>query len=815
MLLRDLRAGELTVLGVALMLAVAAMTGVGFLADRVERALTVESHQLLGGDLLLIADHPWADDYRREAATRALQVAESATFPSMVANAGGAQLAEIKAVTEGYPLRGSLRIAPGLNVVDAATREVPAPGKVWLDERLSVTLDAKVGDALKVGASTLAAGAVLTLDPDRGVNLFSLAPRLMMNLADLPATGLVQPGSRIRYRLHLAGETPAVEGYRRWAEQRLGRGERLESMDNARPEVRNMLDRAQSYLRLAALLAVILAAVAMALAADRYVRRHLDACAVLRCLGAREAQILAIHGGEFLLFGLMATAAGCLAGFVVQLGLEALLAGLFTTTLPAPGLLPWLQGFAVGNLLVAGFIVPPLLRLKRVPTVRVLRREWAAAEPVSLAAYAVGAALLAGLMFWVAHDLVLGTVVLVGFALAVLLYAGVARLALGLGRGLRAGGGWRYGLASLRRRMRASVVQAVALGLGLTSLLLLTIASGDLLDSWKSRMPPDAPNRFLINIQPDQREALADFFAAQGVPPPPLEPMVRGRLVAINGQPVVSGRYEDERAQRLVEREFNLSWAATLPKGNAVTAGRWHGDASAAEFSVEQGLAQTLGLKLGDELVYDVAGERLAARVTSLRRLDWDSMRVNFFVIAPPGTLEKYPASFITSFHLTPQRVAVVNALVQRFPNVTVIDVDTLVRQLHATFDQIARAVQAVFGFALAAGIVVLVAALQAGQDERAADLGLMRALGASHAQVRAAVIAEFAALGAIAGLLGGLGAAAISWLLAAFVFHLDFVPASGLPLAGAALGIAGAVAVGLLGAGAALRAPPLRVLRS
>lgn len=814
MLLRDLRAGELSVLGIALVLAVAAMTSVGFLADRVQRALTLESHQLLGGDLLLIADHPWSDEFRQRAAAGGLQLAESATFPSMASTGNGAQLAEIKAVTPGYPLRGSLRIAPALNTPDAATREVPPPGTAWADERLAAALDAKPGSAVRLGAASLTAGAVLTLDPDRGINLFSLAPRLMMNLADLPATELVQPGSRIRYRLHLAGEPPAVEAYQRWAESRLGRGERIESMDNARPEVRNLLERAQRYLRLAALLAVILAAVAMALAADRYVRRHLDACAVLRCLGAREAQILAIHGGEFLLFGLIATAVGCLAGFAVQLGLQALLAGIITQALPAPGAMPWLQGFVVGNLLVAGFIVPPLLRLKRVPTVRVLRREWTAAEPVSLAAYGTGAVLLAGLMFWVAQDAVLGAVVLVGFSLAVLLYAGIARLVLGSLRRLRAGAGWRYGLASLRRRMRASVVQTVALGLGLTTLLLLTVGSGDLLESWKSRMPADAPNRFLINIQPDQRQAVAEFLAASGLESPLLEPMVRGRLTAVNGRAVRPADYPDERAQRLVEREFNLSWTAALPSGNRITAGRWHGDARGGEFSVEYGLAETLGLKLGDELVYDVAGERLSGRITSLRRLDWDSMRVNFFVIAPPATLENFPASYITSFHLAPQQADVVNALVQRFPNVTVIDVEALVRQLHATFDQIARAVRAVFGFALLAGIVVLVAALQAGQDERAADLGLMRALGARHAQVRAAVITEFAVLGAVAGLLGGAGAAGIAWALAELVFRLDFVPALSLPLLGAVLGMLGASLVGLLGTGSVLRMPPLAALR-
>ncbi|MDD5248162.1 MAG: FtsX-like permease family protein [Rhodocyclaceae bacterium] len=814
MLVRDLRAGELAVLGIALVLAVAAMTSVGFLADRVQQALQLESHQLLGGDLLLSADHPWADDYRKEAEQRGLQVAQSVTFPSMVSGAGGAQLAEIKAVSANYPLRGALRTAATLNGEDAETHAVPAAGSVWPDERLAAALDVKPGAALRVGAATLDAAAVLTLDPDRGINLLSLAPRLLMNIADLPATKLIQPGSRVNYRLHLAGAGVAVDAYRRWAENRLGRGERLESMDNARPEVRNLLDRAQRFLRLAALLTVILAAVAMGLAADRYVRRHLDGCAVLRCLGASEAQLLAVYGGEFFLFGLAATALGCVTGFLVQLGLQALLGGLIAPTLPAPGGLPWLQGFVVGNLLVAGFILPPLLRLKRVSTLRVLRREWLGAESASFAAYGVGAVLLAALMFWVAADARLGGVVLAGFAGAVLLYAGAARLILALARGVRAGGGWRYGIASLWRRLRATLVQTVALGLGITTLLLLTAGRGDLLESWRSRMPPDAPNRFLINIQPEQRQAVVDFLAAHGVAKPLLEPMVRGRLVERNGQPVGPQDYADERAQRLVEREFNLSWTTQLPTGNAVTAGRWFGQAAGAAFSVEQGLAETLGLKLGDELTFEVAGVRVTARITSLRKLDWDSMRVNFFVIAPPRLLEAYPASYITSFHLPPQQSATINALVRDFPNITVIDVAALLRQMNAIFDQVARAVAAVFGFALLAGIAVLVAALQAGQDERAADLALMRALGARSAQVRAAVLAEFAVLGGIAGLLGGLGAAAISWALARFVFHLDYLPAPTLPLLGAALGLAGTTIVGLLGTRRIMRQSPFAALR-
>lgn len=811
-LARDWRAGELTVLGLAVVLAVAALTSVSFLADRVQQGLTLQSHQLLGGDLLLSADHPWPDDARAEARRRGLQVAESVSFASMVMTGGEdgpAQLAEIKAVSGNYPLRGALRIASAPGEPDAETRQVPAPGSAWPDERLTGALGR---DKLRLGALTLRTSAVVTLDPDRGINAFALAPRLLINLADLPTTGLIQPGSRVAWRLHLAGDAAAVEGFRHWVEGRLGRGERMESLDNARPEIRNLLERAGRFLRLAALLTAVLAAVAVGLAADRYLRRHLDGCAVMRCLGARSMQILAIHGGEFILFGLFATAAGGLLGFAIQGGLQMMLTGFLSQDLPLPSWRPWAHGAAVGLTLVAGFVLPPLLRLRRVPTIRVLRREWDAAEPTLLAAYGLGAALLSLLMMWMAGEATLGLVVIGGFAAAIALYGGAARLLLaasrfghGDGRGFSP---WRLGLANLRRRLRGTVAQAVALGLGLTTLLLLTIARDDLLASWRSRVPADAPNRFVINLQSGQREAFAAFFVEHGLAAPGLEPMVRGRLTAVNGHPVAPADYPDERAQGLVEREFNLSWMADLPAGNSVSAGRWHGDDRRPQFSVEQGLAEALGFGIGDELTYTVAGAPLSARITSLRKLDWDSMRVNFFVIAPPGLLDGYPASYITSFHLPAGETAVVGDMVRRFPNLTVVDVAAVVRQLQDSFEQMVRAVQALFGLALAAGLAVLYAALQASADERQRELAVMRALGARGRQLRAALAAEFAALGALAGSLAGLGAGAIGWALARFVFHLPYVPGPSLFLAGLLAGTLGVAAAGLWATRGMLRRP-------
>lgn len=818
MLARDWRAGELSVLGIALVLAVAALTSVGFLTDRVEQALRLQSHQLLGGDLLLSADHPWPEGMRQEAAARGLRLAQSVTFASMVSLGDNSVLAEIKAVSEGYPLRGSLRTAAELNTPDAENRAIPSRGEAWGDERLASTLNFPVGTALALGQINLRSGPILTLEPDRGMNVFALAPRLMINLGDLPATGLILPGSRVGYRLHVAGETEAVKDYEAWAKTRLGRGERLESLDNARPEIRNVTERAQRFLRLAALLAVILAAVAVALAAERYMRRHLDGCAVMRCMGARSAQLLLIHGGEFLIFGFLATLAGCAVGYAVQAGLEQMLTGLLVTRLPAPSLLPMLQGLLVGFTLLVGFALPPLLRLRRVPTIRVLRREWSGAEPASIGAYLAGGLVLAGLMLWMAGDIRLGLVVLAGFLIALAFFSAMARLLLaGLGR-LRPAGygyGWRHGLANLWRRLGATMVQAVALSLGLTALLLLTVARGDLLAAWQARVPADAPNRFAINIQPDQRAAIADFFIQRKLQPPLLEPMVRGRLVQVNGRAVGPESFADDRARRLVDREFNLSWADRVPAGNSVSAGRWHGNTETAEFSVEQGLAETLELKLGDRLAYEIGGQRMEGVVTSLRKLDWDSMRVNFFVIAPPRALENYPASYITSFHLPAEAAMVIPELVRRFPNITVIDVAALVRQLHATIDQVARAVQLVFGFAVLAGLAVLYAALQASADERRHELAVLRALGARSRQLAAALLAEFAALGALAGLLAGVAASLIGWGLARFVFRLDYLPQLELWLAGAVAGLFLVLVAGWLGVSGMLRQSAMPSLRA
>ena len=826
MLRRDARAGELRLLAAALVVAVAALTAVGFFADRVRQALEREANQLLGADLLLTADHPWPPAIAAEAQARGLRLVETRTFPSMVTLGEGegtrAQLVEIKAVGAAYPLRGTLRIAPALNVPDAPASGVPAPGAIWVDERLASALAARVGDRVAVGRQALRIDAVLTLEPDRGINFFSVAPRLLMNLADLEATALVQVGSRVAYRLLLAGDPQAVQDFQRAIEVKLARGERIEDAQNARPEIRAALDRAQKFLGLSALLTVVLAAVAVALAARRYMQRHLDPCAVMRCLGATQGFLLRVYLGQFALLGLLAAALGCALGYLAHFALHAWLAQLLATPLPPPTLLPALQGVAVGMLLLFGFALPPLLQLKRVPTLRVMRRELGGPRPGLLGGYLLGLLALAGLMMWVAGEVRLGAWVVGCFAAALIVFAAFARLAIFLAASLRSGMhassgfGWRYGLASLERRSAASVVQIVALALGFMALLLLTVTRGDLLDAWQRATPPDAPNRFVVNIQPEQVDAVRQAFADAGLAPE-LAPMVRGRLTRVNGVEVTADSFADDRAKRLVDREFNLSWRNDQPYGNTTTAGRWFSslDAGRGVASVEEGLAKTLGLSVGDKIEFTIAGEQVQMDVIGLRKLDWDTMRVNFFVLTPPAVLEPYPASWITSFYLPDSKAGFINQLVGQFPNLTVVDVAAIVRQLRAIIDQVAQAVQFVFLFTLLAGVIVLYAALASASEERRYELAVMRSLGARRAQLRRALLAEFAAVGALAGLIAALGAIGVGQVLARNAFQFAVAVNVYLPLFAMLGGAVLVTAAGWFAAVRMLRMPPLEALRT
>jgi putative ABC transport system permease protein len=818
MLKRDWKAGELRVLALALFVAVTAVSSVGFFGDRIRQALTREAHQLLGADLLLVADHPFDAKFAAAARDRGLAVAGATTLISMARAGEQAQLVGLKAVSEGYPLRGKLRVAAAPNMPDEETTDVPPPGKVWVDERLVAAVDAKVGGTLELGDASFTIDRILTIEPDRGVQFFNIAPRVMMNVRDLPATGLVQPGSRISYSLLVAGERLRVDEFESWAKRTLGRGESIQGLSGARPEIRAALERAQQFLGLTAMLAAILAAVAIGLSTRRYTQRHLDGYAVMRCLGASESQLFRLFAWEFVALAVVACAAGLVAGLIAQEVLASFAAELMAAALPRPSIVPALQGFATGLALLLGFALPPLLQLKNVASLRVLRREVGAPRQGALVGYAIGLATLAALLLWYAGDWKLGLYVIGGFAAAFVSFALVAFVALRLAASLApfASLSWRYGLANLRRRGRSNTIQILSLALGLTAVLLLTFTRGDLLDAWRGKTPVDAPNRFVLNIQPDQREGVEQFFAAQKLPVPHVYPMVRGRLTAINDRAVQVDDYENERTRRLVEREFNLSYMDGMPAHNRIIAGRAFTaeDLARGALSVEAGIAKSLGVQVGDRLTWEVGGRKFTAPIVNLRALDWDSMQVNFFVITTPALLADFPTSFITSFHLPESRATAVNGLVRDFPNLTVVDMSAILRQALTVMEQVIAAVQFVFLFAIAAGLLVLYAALLATQDERVQESAVMRALGASRAQVAAASRAEFITLGLVAGLLAAAGAAGIGYVLAAKVFQFSYHVNPWLWVAGP---LAGLACVGLnawAGTRAALKRPPIAALR-
>jgi putative ABC transport system permease protein len=818
LLRRDRRAGELRLLAVAIVIAVASLTSVSFFTSRVERALAREANQLLGGDLAVSSDRPLDAAFADEAARLGLKTARVVRFPSMAIAGDASVLSDLRAVTTGYPLRGSVKVMDEPFGPERAATGSPERGTAWVDDKLLARLSLAVGDTFQLGNARFRIAAVVAQEPDIAIGFATSGPRILFNDADLAATGLVQPASRVRYRLLVGGDGPDVERYRSWAISHLAAGQRIETVRDARPEIRSALERAERFLGLAALTSAILAAVAIALAARRFITRHLDSCAMMRCLGAAQGAILRLYLVHFVVLGVVAAALGCVLGFGAQFALAQMLGGLVAIDLPLPSWRPWAEGLIAGLVLLLGFALPPLAALAKVPTLRVLRRDLGLPGGQGLASYALGVAAVAGLLLWKAGDLRLGLTVLAGVA-GMLVASGLAAWGLiALAGKVRSGQGLslRHGLASLRRRAAGSAVQIVSIGIGLMALLLLTLIRGDLLANWKATLPADAPNRFLVNVQPDQVAALERFLTGEGLPAPRLFPMVRARLTAINDRAVNATDYSDERARRLVEREFNLSWATALARDNRITAGRfWTGPApDPKQFSMEDGLAVTLGVKNGDTLTFDVAGVPVSARITSLRKVDWDSFNVNFFVLAPPGLLETYPANYVSSFYLAPDRAGLLNALVKRFPNVLVIDVAQVLGQVQRMMDQVTAAVQFVFLFTLAAGIAVLYAALVATQDERLYEATLLRTLGASRRQVTQAFLAEFAALGALAGLLAALGATAAGWGVAYKVLNVPFAVNPWVWVIGTVAGALCVTVAGLAGTRKLLAMPPLESLR-
>jgi putative ABC transport system permease protein len=822
---RDLRAGELRLLIVAVTLAVAALTAVGFFADRIKGGLQRDARALIGGDSVVSSDKPTPDTVVAKAQELGLAMANHVNFPTMAraaeAQGGSSKLVALKVVERGYPLRGQLKVSSSPDTPEQATREIPAPGSAWVDGSLLDALGLKLGDSLLMGASSLKVDRIIVVEPDRGAGFMNFAPRVMINRADLEATGLVQPASRITYRMAVASsDQAAVKAFSEWltAKDKAGeyRGLRLESLEGGRPEMSSTINRAEKFLNLVALLAALLSAVAVAIAARGFAARHLDQCAMLRVLGVSQRKMAGAYMLEFALIGLFASGLGVLLGFAVHFGFVVLLAGLVESSLPAASIWPVLFGLGMGLTLLAAFGLPPVLQLAQVPPLRVIRRDVGGLKAASGGVLLLGMAGFAALLMAASRDPKLGGIAVGGFLAAVLVFAGMSYLAVRLLRkSVNETTAPRWLVLATRQisaRPAYAVVQVSALAVGLLALVLLILLRTDLISSWRKATPPDAPNRFVINIMPDQSQEFVKNIEGQGVKKYDFFPMIRGRLVAVNGKATTPDDFKDDRAKRLVDREFNLSHSAKQPAHNDVVSGKWAEEEKDA-ISVEEGIAKDLGLKMGDSLTFDMGGIQVTSKITSLRKVDWGSMRANFFVMYPVSQMPDVPATFMSAFK-APEVKGFDNALVRQFPNVTNVDMSLTINQVQRVLDQVIRAVEFLFGFTLLAGLVVLFAAVTATREERTREFAILRAVGARSELLRKVQRAELAGVGMLAGVLASIVAIAVGWALAKYVFEFTWNAAAWVIPASGVLGAVLALAAGWWGLRSVLNTPVMNTLR-
>lgn len=817
-LLRDVRASEVRVLFFALLVAVAASTAIGYFGARLNGAMQLRASEFLGADLVLQGSSAATDPQISAGTELGLRHARVVEFTSVVGTDAGIQLSSIKAADAAYPLRGELRSAAA-PFAEERPGGGPAPGEAWVEPRLLVALGLAMGDSIDVGMKSLRISRVLTYEPDRANNFYSLTPRVLINFDDLQATGVIQPGSRVTYRDLWRGEAETLSRYRQTVEPTLAANQSLRDTRDGNRQIGGALGKAERYLNMASLVAVLLAGVAVALSASRYAARRLDASALLRCLGLSRRQALGLYCVQLAALGLVAALAGAVIGWLAQLGLFRLLDGLMPSTIPPGGLTPALAGIATGLVALAGFALPPLAALGRVPPLRVLRRDLLPVPASSWLVY--GTALFAlGLIMWrLSLDLLLTFALLGGGLIAALLLGGLLLLGLRSLRRLLAGAPltWRLGLGQLLRHPLAAAGQALAFGLILLAMGLVALLRAELLDNWQAQLPKDAPNHFALNILPDDREPFAQRLREANAISAPLYPVIPGRLTHINDEPVRQLVSKESTGERAVQRDLSLTWAADLPQGNALVSGEWWQAAPASDgipgVSVETELAASLHLKLGDLLNFDIAGQQRQARVSSLRSVHWDSFQPNFYMIFQPGTLQGLPTTYLTSFYLAPGHDQEVVALSRAFPAATILQVDALLAQLRSILAQVTLAVEYVLLFVLAAGLAVLFAGLQATLDERIRQGALLRALGAGRPLLVRARRIEFGLLGAASGVLAAVGCELISWALYRYAFDLQWGPHPWLlllPLIGALL-VGGA---GVFGTRRALNASPLTVLR-
>lgn len=778
-LAREWKSGELGILLLALTVAVGALTGVGFLVSRISGAVDMQAAEVLAADIRLESPDALSSRYIDEAGRRGLASATSTGTLSVVFNGERSQLASLRAVSDAYPLRGVVRITDVPFGTSRPATGVPPRGELWADSKLLAAIGADVGSSLSIGALTLRATRVLVSRPDQGSNFIDLSPNVLMNAADLEATELLQPGSRAQYAMLFAGESGKVADFKLWLEANKDERERLQDVTEASPQIDNASDRAGRFLSLASLVSVLLCAIAVAMAARRYVTRHLDAVALLKTLGATRAFILTVSMSQLFVIAVVAAVFGSIIGYFAQLWILAALRDLIVTELPTTSWEPVGMGFLTAIAVLAGFALPPLLQLAQVPAIRVLRRDAGTPRPLVWLAFAPAVLAIGLLIAWTVREWQLFIGFTSGLTIFIVVLALAGAILVRATSSLRGSVGvaWRYGVANLSRRRAESVIQIVAFGLGIMVLLLLALVRRDLLEDWRKSLPVDVPNFFFINIPPDDRTEFMSFLDAQGAQTSRALPMIRARMIEINGESLTTKKFVNSRGDGLANREQNITWSSELGADNRIIAGRWWRpeDIGKPLVSIASEFQDSVGIGIGDKLTFDVAGETYEVTVASIREVKWDSFQPNFFLVFPPGLLDETVGTWMTSAYFPAGKPRPLAELVRRFPSVSAFDLDELLGQVRSVIDKAALAVQSVFVFTLFAGLTVLLAAVQASRDERRYESAMLRTLGASRATVRNGVLAEFTTLGVLAGVLAAGGASIAGYFIATRVLDVHY----------------------------------------
>ena len=816
---RQSRSGEVLVMIAAISMAVASLSAVGFLTDRISLSIEKQASELLAADLRISSPEPIQKEWIDLAKERKLELASSQSFPSVVYSQDGNALARIKAVSSMYPLRGTVRISDNDISDEYEVKKIPSPSEVWVDQAILYRLNAEIGDEISIGNSDFKITAILRYRPDQSIGFATLSPTVLMNISSIPGTGLITEGSRVNYSMLIAGENNEVQTFSELMSVKLNDSARISNPSDSSERTNQTINRSKQFLSLTVIISVLLSGIAISMSARRFAKKRMDMIALMKSFGAKRRFILQTIIIQLTMIGLTGVILGSIMGFIVENLVANLIADLFMSELPNPTFQTLFIGLLAAFILLPGFAFSSLLQLSNTSAIKVLRKNAIPAPPSEL--FIAGGALLSLsiLLYYFVRDIELLAVIILGMLIISLLLFFIGQILAQILGSLRGGFGasWRYGLANVSRRGRDSAIQIVAFGLSLTALLLLSLIRTDLLTDWQKALGENTPNYFLINIQSYQTEGIREILKSSDGVLPKFVPLIRARMTEINGQSVQDRSYPDERGNWLANREANLSWSKTVNSKNKVTDGSWW----SADYkgpplvSIERSAAEDMGVAVGDNLTFLIAGENITAEISSIREVDWNSFSPNFFLVLSPNSLNTFPSSFISSMYLDKSENQILKELQINYPTVSVVDLDPILQQVRQVITKVSIAVQAVFIFTLIAGITVLFSAVHSTIDERKFESALLRAVGMKKRNVIISLLSEFSAIGLSAGILAASGASILAWQIASRFFEISYIFNLSLWLAGIVCGVVLVSLFGYIASRDAIKSPPVNALRN